>query len=293
MFQSGDSTLRDVYYQFLLLLAGDASFGSVITDPALLAHRQLIRHAPQSHDVERNGHRVRVSFEWSPFVRNVTADLLTTLDAHPERKPDLIFLSAGPWDLLYDGGVSRAQRTSGLESLAQSLAAEMLFRGWRMKPAVRQKRLQQQQPSEKAKNQKPQEDAPFSLVRGPDPGLGYADWEPTIPTLVWLSSPALLDDRLTKHRKANPRFRDANLVELNKDIAHTLVGQLPVSWADIHAMTARRQPARDEDDGVHSMWSASHTATAMGTFLRCLYPPVPPASSQDPPMSSVPVKDRK
>ncbi len=92
---------------------------------------------------------------------------------------------------------------------------------------------------------------------------------------MWLSAPALLDDLLTQHRKANPLFRDAQLELINDDLHSALVNQLPMLWGDVHAMTARRPPHGAEDDGVHSVWSAARTAAIVADFLTCLFPKEP------------------
>lgn len=94
------------------------------------------------------------------------------------------------------------------------------------------------------------------------------------PTLLWLSSPALLDAQLTAHRKENPAFRSAQVSAFNTDLTRSFVRDLPMVFADTFELSALRQPEQP-DDGVHSIWAATQIAQNMASFLECSYPETP------------------
>lgn len=94
------------------------------------------------------------------------------------------------------------------------------------------------------------------------------------PTLLWLSSPSLLDAQLTAHRQANPAFRSAQVSAFNTELARSFVRDLPMVFADTFPLTSLRQPEKP-DDGVHSIWAATQTAQSLAAFLECSYPETP------------------
>lgn len=169
---SGDSTLRDTYYQLMALLESSPTFGQALTDPAAIAHRQAIRHAPQSHTV-RGGpggsSTIRLSFAWSPYVHNVTANLVSELSSSSAAAPDLVVMSSGLWHVLYDTA-SPADRSAYLASQALALSEQLLSRGWQLRSTVRKSRLQ-----------RVESEPPVVRIKGSEgSGKGYEDWQPTV-----------------------------------------------------------------------------------------------------------------
>ena len=171
---SGDSTLRDTYYQLVALLEHSPTFGRTLTDPAVIALRQAIRHAPQSHTVRAGSGSalttIRLSFAWSPYVHNVTANLVSELSSPTSSAaaPDLVVMSSGLWHVLYDPATT--DRASYLASQASSLSEQLLSHGWQLRPAVRKTRLQRVE----------SEPPVMRLIGSEGKANGYEDWQPTV-----------------------------------------------------------------------------------------------------------------
>ena len=189
--QSGDSTLRDTYYQLVSLLESSAQLGEALSDPELIAHRQATRHAPQQHllrsgvagaaDGSGSPGVIRLSFEWSPYVSNVTTDLRLELLGPTRAPPDLMLLSAGLWDLLYGpppphtSGIN-AQRLQSFDALAQSTAGFLMEQGFKLHAVERKKRLKLPTAAATAAASAA---AAYPLIRSEE-AKGYSDWQPKL-----------------------------------------------------------------------------------------------------------------
>jgi hypothetical protein len=132
----GDSTMRDIFYQFILLLEGSEELGKVIVDPVLIEQRLAIRHKPQQHDIISAQGRVQISFHWAPFTQNATRSLSSFLVSPSSAvvSPDIIILSAGFWDLLRAGPESREERIERFGETGLYLARRALEAGWVLRP---------------------------------------------------------------------------------------------------------------------------------------------------------------
>lgn len=95
----GDSTIRFLYHRFNHLL--DPKYVPQVTDKR---HENFIH----SHSSPLNA---TVEFHWTPFLRNITADLSSTVGSSNKEDSALWILGATLWDTLHDHSLSDYQAT--------------------------------------------------------------------------------------------------------------------------------------------------------------------------------------
>jgi hypothetical protein len=109
----GDSTVRFLYHRFNHLL--DSKYLPPVTDKK---HENFIHHhsSPSLNTT--------VEFHWTPFLRNITADLTFTLDSSKDEGA-LWILGATLWDILHDHSLVDYQANLiSLERLLQQRPAD-------------------------------------------------------------------------------------------------------------------------------------------------------------------------
>jgi hypothetical protein len=122
-----------------------------------------------------------VSFAWSPFVHNVTAEVARRLggDGGQVATPDVVLLSAGLWNVLHDPPQEPAARGQYLAAMGRELAAHLLRHEWRLHPDVRRQRLQGGVAIGAAAAASRAADPDLhALTHSAVPGKGYHDWQP-------------------------------------------------------------------------------------------------------------------
>jgi len=187
---------------------------------------------------------IHLSFEWSPFIRNATSSIRRILPQHP----DLVVVSSGLWDLLNspDGSARRSFIPP---------SSSPIINAWN-------------EQTERMLIQTLQHES--SLIQVMVQGAIAGQSSPSPPLTLWLSSPSLLEDRLTAHRLAAQHFRNERLRTLNQYVNDKLLKHLSfIHYVNLHPLTSLR-PAEENDDGVHSLWASKHVSLALAEFSRCI-----------------------
>ena len=158
--QSGDSTLRLCYYELINLLQESILFSNPLVDEDIILERKKKKHS--------NLHTIIgttiITFHWAPFLLNITNNLHTILNNLYELPlinnlpnihttgPDMIILSAGLWDLLYN--YKNENETIGnLNNLSTNLFQLFRNKNWNLQPKAWKNSLQKiKQPDEINKN---------------------------------------------------------------------------------------------------------------------------------------------
>lgn len=203
-----------------------------VTDDRVLSERLRTRHGR----LETRVGDVRLTFHWSPFLANVSSDLRelvrdSTTGAAARPLPDFFLASAGLWNLMHDspaeGAMTRALR---FRVAGEELATFLRQTNWSLKSHVWRQRLKRAVALRPLTIDNPgeQDDSTPPLALLEPARAGYDDWKERSPTMVWLTSPSLLESHLKAHRLANTQFRNAPLQQLSADIAQHFVQQLPV-----------------------------------------------------------------
>ena len=93
------------------------------------------------------------------------------------------------------------------------------------------------------------------------------------PSILFRSSPHILDDALAGHRQANTAFRSANVAALNQKIRAALQAAVKserrFAWADGHALTTEHHSVQLHEDGLHSQEAAAVSALALAGTSGC------------------------
>ena len=93
------------------------------------------------------------------------------------------------------------------------------------------------------------------------------------PSILFRSSPHILDSALAGHRADNANFRTANVAKLNEKIRTKLVAsvhsQWRFAWADGHALTLDHHSEQINEDGLHSQEAAAVSALALAGLSGC------------------------
>ena len=93
------------------------------------------------------------------------------------------------------------------------------------------------------------------------------------PSILFRSSPHILDSALAGHRKDNAKFRTENVVVLNEQIhsalSSSLHSQWRFAWADGHALTRDHHSKQLNEDGLHSQEAAAVSALALAGTSGC------------------------
>ena len=211
----GDGSLRDSYYELGSLLRREGVQQPIAAKDA--ARRLATKHDQQEARIGSS----KLSYAWRPTLRNATAEYQKLIQR--EFKPDLIVISVGLHDLLYN---TADETTADLRAFTAALASTH---------------------------------ATADADRGP--------------SILFRSSPYILDEALTGHRKANPRFRTENVKKLNEQIRKALTGSLHsrwrFAWVDGWALTHALDDVQLHEDGLHSQQAAAVSALALAGLSAC------------------------
>ena len=94
-----------------------------------------------------------------------------------------------------------------------------------------------------------------------------------VPSILFRSSPHILDDALAGHRKDNINFRTQNVKKLNEQIRKSLTDSLHhpwrFAWVDGWALTHDQHDAQLNEDGLHSQQAAAVSALALAGLSGC------------------------
>ena len=93
------------------------------------------------------------------------------------------------------------------------------------------------------------------------------------PSILFRSSPHIIDSALAPHRSKNPNFRTENVAKMNQEIRAALTASVHshwrFAWADGHALTREHHSMQMEEDGLHSQEAAAVSALALAGLSGC------------------------